>query len=240
MKRDLDDIFDKIIRGESRRFTKISNGERVDKFPSYFKDMKVMYKKEWETLYNPNNLFIPYIFVSIELILRQIVDINSEKQPSALNILQRLTSSDSPLSKIEDDFCFFVGKKIDENKFKILGKVYEETLIGEWKNYLIYNKNIDESDIVVQKHNQNGYKRNLYKVLLDIKKKYYTNIPGLNNSYRNAILHANKILFLEKYDFFEEILTDYSKLINSVWGDPIMPYEKDRDLSKNSRSNCDL
>ncbi|HFH9929461.1 TPA: hypothetical protein ACGPAU_001655 [Streptococcus suis] len=39
-------------------------------------------------------------------------------------------------------------------------------------------------------------------------------------------MHANRFLLLEKDDMFEELLTDYSKLINSVWGDAVMPYDK--------------
>lgn len=52
MERNLDKVFDRIIRGESRRFTKISYGDRVEEFPSYFKDMKEMYQKEWHSIYN--------------------------------------------------------------------------------------------------------------------------------------------------------------------------------------------
>ncbi|MGQ7320054.1 hypothetical protein ACTGXJ_06975 [Streptococcus suis] len=35
---------------------------------------------------------------------------------------------------------------------------------------------------------------------------------------------------------FEELLTDYSKLISSVWGDAVMPYDKKRVLEKGPKS----
>ncbi|MGQ7326748.1 hypothetical protein ACTGVH_06445 [Streptococcus suis] len=49
-------------------------------------------------------------------------------------------------------------------------------------------------------------------------------------------MHANRFLLLEKDDMFEELLTDYSKLISSVWGDAVMPYDKKRVLEKGPKS----
>lgn len=76
MDKNLDEIFDLIIAGESKRIISISNGVKVEKSPSYFRDMKRMYSKSWDTMYNPNNVFILYILVSIEFILRQLVDVD--------------------------------------------------------------------------------------------------------------------------------------------------------------------
>ena len=235
MERNLDNVFDKIIHGESRRFTKISYGDRVEKFPSYFKDMKEMYQKEWHSIYNPNNIFIPYILVSMELILRGIIDVDSsltKKHPTASQLLERMTGKDSPLTKADDEFWFNIGKKIDEKRFQLLGQAPNERMAQEVAQQLFEDEVVDESLLVVERWNKNGYIKNLYQVLSDIKDKYYTKDERLNNSYRNAVLHANRPLLLEKDDLFEEILTDYSRLINSIWGDRIMPYEKHRDLSK--------
>ena len=239
MERNLDKVFDRIIRGESRRFTKISYGERVEEFPSYFKDMKEMYQKEWHSIYNPNNIFIPYILVSMELILRGIIDVDAsltKNRPTASQLLERLTGKDSPLTNTEDKILFNIGKKIDEKRFQVLGQAPNERLAQEVAQQLIKDDIIDESLLVVERWNKNVYIKNLYQVLSDIKDKYYTKVERLNNSYRNAVLHANRPLLLEGDDLFEEILIDYSRLINSVWGDPIMPYEKERDLSKDPRA----
>ena len=68
----------------------------------------------------------------------------------------------------------------------------------------------------------------MYEILSSIREKYYDEIPEFGNSYRNLVMHANRFLMLEKDDMFEELLTDYSKLIKSVWGDAVMPYDKKR------------
>ena len=52
MDKNLDEIFDLIIAGESKRIISISNGVKVEKSPSYFRDMKRMYSKSWDTMFS--------------------------------------------------------------------------------------------------------------------------------------------------------------------------------------------
>lgn len=239
MDKNLDEIFDLIIAGESKRIISISNGVKVEKSPSYFRDMKRMYSKSLDTMYNPNNVFIPYILVSIEFILRQLVDVDitvSTKAPTAKELLDALTGKKRALATTEDDFIYHIGKQLEGNKMQILGYAKSDSDIPKIKEYLISNGQLADSEIIISKFNKNGYIKNLYEILSSIREKYYDEIPEFGNSYRNLVMHANRFLLLEKDDMFEELLTDYSKLINSVWGDAVMPYDKKRVLEKDPKS----
>ena len=239
MDKNLDEIFDLIIAGESKRIISISNGVKVEKSPSYFRDMIRMYNKSWDTMYNPNNVFIPYILVSIEFILRQLVDVDitvSTKAPTATELLDALTGKKRALATTEDDFIYHIGKQLEGNKMQILGYAKSDSDIPKIKEYLISNGQLADSEIIISKFNKNGYIKNLYEILSSIREKYYDEIPEFGNSYRNLVMHANRFLMLEKDDMFEELLTDYSKLINSVWGDAVMPYDKKRVLEKDPKS----
>lgn len=119
---------------------------------------------------------------------------------------------------------------------QILGYAKSDSDIPKIKEYLISNGQLADSEIIISKFNKNGYIKNLYEILSSIREKYYDEIPEFGNSYRNLVMHANRYLMLEKDDMFEELLTDYSKLINSVWGDAVMPYDKKRVLEKDPKS----
>ena len=71
MRQDLDNTFDIIIKNEEKLYKNLYFEGNVEKNPTYFKDMKKMYVKEWEGIRNPNNIFIPFILVSMESILKK-------------------------------------------------------------------------------------------------------------------------------------------------------------------------
>lgn len=119
---------------------------------------------------------------------------------------------------------------------QILGYTKSDSDIPKIKEYLISNGQLAELEIVISKFNKNRYIKNLYEILSSIREKYYDEIPKFGNSYRNLFIHANRFLVLKNDDMFEELLTDYSKLICSVWGDAIMPYDKNRKLEKDPKS----
>lgn len=43
-------------------FSNLTYKEEVESNPTYFKDMKKMYQKEWEGIRNPNNVFFTIYF----------------------------------------------------------------------------------------------------------------------------------------------------------------------------------
>lgn len=175
MDKNLDEIFDLIIAGESKRIISISNGVKVEKSPSYFRDMKRMYSKSLDTMYNPNNVFIPYILVSIEFILRQLVDVDitvSTKAPTAKELLDALTGKKRALATTEDDFIYHIGKQLEGNKMQILGYAKSDSDIPKIKEYLISNGQLADSEIIISKFNKNGYIKNLYEILSSIREKY--------------------------------------------------------------------
>ena len=48
MRQDLDNTFDIIIKNEEKLYKNLYFEGNVEKNPTYFKDMKKMYVKEWE------------------------------------------------------------------------------------------------------------------------------------------------------------------------------------------------
>jgi hypothetical protein len=232
MKQDLDNVFEKIIEGEARRYTVLQVGEKIERHPSHFKGMKEMYQKEWNSLLNPNNVFIPYILVSIEAVLRQIIEIKKgdKKQPTATQILERLLNKKSPIVTVEADFQIIFGEKIDgSTKYYPKGCISKNISVEEAKKLILENEWIEESKLIIEKRDRNGYISNLQRILFELKEKYYSKQEKYgNNSYRNIILHANRLLIIEDGNLFAQILEDYERLINSVWGDAIMPYETDQ------------
>lgn len=228
----LDEVFDSIIKGESSRYTKLTVGNKTEISPSYFKYMKEMYFKEWDGLMNPNNIFIPYILVSIEAVLRKLVVIDKSKtkrQLTATNILERVLSKDSSLVQVESNQRYLFGERIDgSNRYTIVGTAPISMEEAEIKEYILENNLITENKLVIEKHDKNGYIIRLKSILQDIQKNYYSENEKYGGLvYRNITMHANRLLLLENDTLFEEMLRDYDRLINSIWGDAIMPYEKD-------------
>lgn len=223
MKQNLDDIFDKIIIGESRRYTVLQVGQQIESEPSYFKGIKKMYHKEWNSLLNPNNVFIPYILVSIEAILRQIIGIKMEpkKQPSATQILEKLLNKESILVTTEPYSQVIFGEKIDgSTKYYLKGTFPKDISVEEAKKLILEKKLVEESKLIIEKWDRNGYIINLKTILSDLKEKYYSKQDKYgNNTYRNIVLHANRLLIIEDENMFGQILGDYERLINSIWGE---------------------
>lgn len=233
MKQDLDNIFDQIIKQEEKMITDLQDGEQVERNPSYFKDMKMMYQKEWEGIRNPNNVFIPFILVSMESVLRRIIHIEKDvkKQPTAVNILDKLLSKESPLKLAQSDIKYQIWQKIENDKLTLLGFTDEKEKLPALKEYLIKEQSIKAEDMVEEEFDRNGYLINLKNVLVGIRDSYYSRESRLNNSYRNLILHANRPLIIENNDMFGQMLKDYRKLISSVWSGPIMSYTKEHNDS---------
>ncbi|MGT2923909.1 hypothetical protein ACVR0O_01735 [Streptococcus caviae] len=229
LKQDLDNIFDQIIKQEEKMITNLQDGEQIERNPSYFKDMKMMYQKEWEGIRNPNNIFIPFILVSMESVLRRIIHIekNIKEQPTAVNILDKLLSKESPLQLAQSDIRYQIWQKIRNDKLTLLGFVDEKEKLSALREYLIKEQSIKAEDMVEKEFDRNGYFINLKNVLIGIRDNYYSREKRFNNSYRNLILHANRLLIIENNKMFGQMLEDYCKLISSVWSGPITSYTKE-------------
>lgn len=225
----LDDVFDQIIKQEEKMITSLQGGEWKEKNPSYFKDMKLMYQKEWEGIRNPNNIFIPFILVSIESVLRRIIHIEKDvkQEPTAVNILDRLLSKDSPLLLAQSDLRYQIWQKAENDRLTLLGFVDEKEKLPILKEYLVKEQSIKVEDMIEEEFDKNGYLINLKKVLTGIQNNYYNKDNKFGNSYRNLILHANRLLIIENNDMFGQILKDYRRLISNVWPGPIMSYTKE-------------
>ena len=52
-----DELFDKIIPQEDKMFSTLSYKGEIESNPTYFKDMKKMYQKEWKGIRNPIMFF---------------------------------------------------------------------------------------------------------------------------------------------------------------------------------------
>lgn len=242
MIQDLDDVFDQIIKQEEKMITSLQDGEQKEKNPSYFKDMKMMYQKEWHGIRNPNNVFIPFILVSMESILRNIIHIEKDikQQPTAVDILKKLLSRKSPLKLAQSDMRYQIWQKAENDKLTLLGFVDEKEKLPMLKEYLIKEHSIKDEDMVEEEFDKNGYLINLKNVLVNIQDNYYSKDNKFGNSYRNLILHANRLLIIEKNDMFGHMLEDYRRLISSVWSGPIMSYTKEHNnqwLKLAERSN---
>lgn len=225
----LDNVIDEIIKQEEKMITCLKYGEQNEENPSYFKDVKVMYQKEWEGIRNPNNVFIPFILVSIEYILRRIIHIEKDvrEQPSAVNILDKLLSKESPLKLAKSDIRYQIWQKVENNKLILLGFADSKEGLPILKEYLINERSIKDEDMVEEEFDRNGYLIHLKEVLLDIQYNYYSKDNEFGNSYRNLILHANRLLAIENNDMFGQMIEDYRRLISSVWSGPIMSYTKE-------------
>lgn len=218
MDRNLDDVFDRIIKNEEKMYARLSFKEQTETNPTFFKEMKKMYVKDWEGIRNPNNIFIPFILVSIESVLRRLVVVDKQDQKVyPINILDRLLSDKSPLKNIESKIVYHIGEEISGNHMTILAEVDSEELIDEAKNYISEEWNIPKEKLVVLSFDKNGYQLNLSRVLTDIRNNYYSNKNKFKNSYRNMIMHANRPLLIEDDKIFEQILKDYCSLITSFW-----------------------
>lgn len=228
IRENLDNIIDEIIKQEEKMIINLQYGELIEKNPSYFKDMKMMYQKEWEGIRNPNNVYIPFILVSIESVLRRIIHIEKDikKQPTATNILEKLLSKASPLQQAQSDMDYQIWQKVENNKLILLGYADSKEELPILKEHLINELLIKDEDMVEEEFDRNGYLINLKEVLLDIQNNYYSKNNKLGNSYRNLILHANRPLIIENNTMFGQMLKDYYKLISSVWNGPIMSYTK--------------
>lgn len=232
MKQDLDELLDKITQKEAVHYTFMSVTENVGdkklekryKNPSYFRYIKQMYKKEWDGPINPNNVYIPFVLISIEAILRKIISVEEGINVYPNGIISRLLSKESPLRvkpKLKyyvwhEDFSYPVGETIQGAT---------EQQLDEFINDLIETKNYDREKLNTSSEDVNKFRSNLYDILNDINIKYYAK-RGEQESYRNVIMHANTLLLLEDNDTFSIILHDYYRLISNVWSDPIMHYKK--------------
>ncbi|WP_285122000.1 hypothetical protein [Lactococcus petauri] len=232
MKQDLYELLDKIIQEEGKRYTSMSVIENVDggkiekryKSPSYFKYIKQMYKKEWDGPLNPNNVYIPFVLISIEAILRQIISIEKESVAYPRGILSRLLSKESPLN-VDPEWVYYIRHEDFERPIAHSIPGITEHQLNQFINDLVKEEKYDRNKIKVTKRDANKFRSDLFDILNDINKKYYVK-RGEQGAYRNVIMHANTLLFLEDNDTFSTILQDYYHLISSVWGDPIMHYEK--------------
>jgi hypothetical protein len=235
MEQNLDDLIDKIIVEEGKRYTSMTVDGREHPNPSYFMYIKQMYIKSWDGPLNPNNVFIPYILVSIEAILRQIISIDSKitKRPVyPRDILKRLVvDEDSPLVNVKPDiiYTFWYPKENNPEKMswvaETLGNGNPDDLLIEISDIL----KLDKEKIVVRERDKKAFLSNLYKVLKTIYNRYYLrNDDTGQGAYRNKIMHANKSLLLEENNTFSEILNDYYSLIRGIWGDEIMHFEKNK------------
>ncbi len=124
MKEDLDDLLDEIIRLEHYQIRNLSSkdGNNCEPNPSYFHQIKSMYIREWDGIRNPNSIFIPFIFVAIEVRLRRLVDYDHGcgKHPAAVNILDALVGERSPLPRAHEEWrcCIYAAiKKIKDTYY---------------------------------------------------------------------------------------------------------------------------
>lgn len=232
MKQDLDELLDKIIQEEGKRYTSMSvieniNGKKIEKRyrnPSYFKYIKQMYTKEWDGPLNPNNVYIPFVLICIEAILRQIISIEKETIAYPSGILSRLLSKESPL-RVKPEWIYYIWYEDYEKSIAHSIPGITEHQLNKFIDDLVKKEKYDRKKINVTKRDANKFRSDLFGILNDINKKYYAK-RGEQGAYRNVIMHANTLLLLEDNDTFSTILQDYYRLISSVWGDPIMHYEK--------------
>ncbi|WP_213497085.1 hypothetical protein [Lactococcus formosensis] len=231
MEQNLDKLLDKIIIEEGKRYTSITVNNTVYRDPSYFKYIKEMYFKSWEGPINPNNVFIPYILVCLEGILRQIISIDktiTKKPVYPRHILDRLTNDmDSPLVNVKPDivYSYWYPDEKEPDKYTWKAESLSNNQLEYVSNYLKLNK---EKFLVVER-DKTKFLSNLGEILDTIYTRYYKPNPKTKKVYRNIIMHANKSLLLEDDSMFSIILDDYCKLISSIWGDEIMHYEKEKE-----------
>ena len=224
MRQDLDNTFDIIIKNEEKLYKNLYFEGNVEKNPTYFKDMKKMYLKEWEGIRNPNNIFIPFILVSIESILKKIIEIDNTKNVYPKNILEKLLSNDSPLKNINSKIIYQIGEQTSKNSMSILAEADAEDLINIAKDYVSQEWGIPKERLIVSRFDKNGYIINLRKILEDIQERYYSKKNKFGNSYRNIIMHSERPLLIEDEKIFAEMINDYCRLIKSFWGN-VTKYE---------------
>ena len=224
MCQDLDNTFDIIIKNEEKLYKNLYFEGNVEKNPTYFKDMKKMYLKEWEGIRNPNNIFIPFILVSIESILKKIIEIDNTKNVYPKNILEKLLSNDSPLKNINSKIVYLIGEQTSKNSMSILAEADAEDLINIAKDYVSQEWGIPKERLIVSRFDKNGYIINLRKILEDIQERYYSKKNKFGNSYRNIIMHSERPLLIEDEKIFAEMINDYCRLIKSFWGN-VTKYE---------------
>ena len=217
MRQDLDNTFDIIIKNEEKLYKNLYFEGNVEKNPTYFKDMKKMYVKEWEGIRNPNNIFIPFILVSIESILKKIIEIDNNKKVYPKNILEKLLSNDSPLKNINSKIVYQIGEQTSKNSMSILAEADAEDLINIAKDYVSQEWGIPKERLIVSRFDKNAYIINLRKILEDIQERYYSKENKFGNSYRNIIMHSERPLLIENEKIFVEMINDYCRLISSFW-----------------------
>ncbi|MFK4974495.1 hypothetical protein [Lactococcus garvieae] len=233
MEQNLDKLFDKIIIEEGKRYTSLRVNGTVYPNPSYFKYIKEMYFQTWDGPLNPNNVFIPYILVSIEAILRQIIAIDkkmtNERNVYPRTILNRLTEDDdSPLVNVKPDIVYSYWYPDENDPDKYIWKA-ESLTDNNNLEYIANHLKLDKEKFKVVERDKNKFLSSLGKTLDTIYTRYYKPNPKTGKIYRNIIMHANKSLLLEDSSMFSLILSDYCKLISNIWGDEIMHYEKDKE-----------
>lgn len=91
-----------------------------------------MYIKNWDVPLNPNNVFIPYILVCIEGILRKIISIDKtmtkEHSVYPQNILDRLTKDgDSPLVGVKPNLVYIYWYPLENDPSKFVWKAESHT-----------------------------------------------------------------------------------------------------------------
>ena len=163
MRQDLDNTFDIIIKNEEKLYKNLYFEGNVEKNPTFFKDMKKMYVKEWEGIRNPNNIFIPFILVSIESILKKIIEIDNNKKVYPKNILEKLLSNDSPLKNINSKIVYQIGEQTSKNSMSILAEADAEDLINIAKDYVSQEWGIPKERLIVSRFDKNAYIINLRK-----------------------------------------------------------------------------
>lgn len=224
MRQDLDNTFDIIIKNEEKLYKNLYFEGNVEKNPTFFKDMKKMYLKEWEGIRNPNNIFIPFILVSIESILKKIIEIDNTKNVYPKNILEKLLSNDSPLKNINPKIVYQIGEQTSKNSMSILAEADAEDLINIAKDYVSQEWGIPKERLIVSRFDKNAYIINLRKILEDVQERYYSKENKFGNSYRNIIMHSERPLLIEDEKIFAEMINDYCRLIESFWSN-VTKYE---------------
>lgn len=224
MRQDLDNTFDIIIKNEEKLYKNLYFEGNVEKNPTFFKDMKKMYLKEWEGIRNPNNIFIPFILVSIESILKKIIEIDNTKNVYPKNILEKLLSNDSPLKNINPKIVYQIGEQTSKNSMSILAEADAEDLINIAKDYVSQEWGIPKERLIVSRFDKNAYIINLRKILEDVQERYYFKENKFGNSYRNIIMHSERPLLIEDEKIFAEMINDYCRLIESFWSN-VTKYE---------------
>ncbi len=155
--------------------------------------------------------------VSIESILKKIIEIDNTKNVYPKNILEKLLSNDSPLKNINPKIVYQIGEQTSKNSMSILAEADAEDLINIAKDYVSQEWGIPKERLIVSRFDKNAYIINLRKILEDIQERYYSKENKFGNSYRNIIMHSERPLLIEDEKIFAEMINDYCRLISSFW-----------------------